>query len=42
MPQQTTAKLSIRDVEKRFRIRKKGQSHEFLALGGVDLEIADH
>ena len=36
-----TSELSIRNIRKSFRIRKKGREHEFLALGGVDLEIKD-
>ena len=35
-------RLSIQGIQKRFRIRRKGQEHEFLALGGVDLEIEAH
>ena len=42
MPETGSPKLSIRGVEKRFKIKKRGQSHEFLALGGVDLEVQDH
>lgn len=34
-------KLSMKGVQKRFRIRQKGREHEFLALGGVDLEVRD-
>ncbi len=34
--------LTIRGIEKRFTIRKGGQAHEFLALGGVDLDIGAH
>ena len=36
-----TSELSIRNIRKSFRIRKKGREHEFLALGGIDLEIKD-
>ena len=42
MSQTGTPKLSIRGVEKRFTIRKRGQTHEFLALGGIDLDVQDH
>ena len=35
------ADLTIRGVTKRFRIRKRGQVQEFLALGGVDMDIGD-
>jgi NitT/TauT family transport system ATP-binding protein len=36
---QQSSKLSISNIQKSFRIRKKGREHEFLALGGIDLEI---
>jgi NitT/TauT family transport system ATP-binding protein len=42
MAETGTPKLSIRGVEKRFKIKKRGQTHEFLALGGVDLDVQDH
>lgn len=41
MSQNGNPKLSIRGLEKRFKIRKRGESHEFLALGGVDLDVDD-
>ncbi len=34
--------LSIRGITKKFRIRKGGKEQEFLALGGVDMDIGAH
>lgn len=39
MAERAATQVEIRDVAKRFRWRKKGQSHELLALDGVDLDI---
>jgi NitT/TauT family transport system ATP-binding protein len=38
---QGSSQLSIRNIRKSFRIRRKGREHELLVLGGVDLEIGD-
>ena len=35
-------KLQVRGIRKRFKIKKKGQVHEFLALEGIDLDVQDH
>lgn len=41
VPVRSSTKLSLQGITKRFRIRQKGKEHEFMALGGVDMEIGD-
>ncbi len=42
MSDSKNVKLSIRGIRKVFHIRRAGVRSELLALGGIDLDVADH